>query len=206
MNSVGAQASTSAACQLKYLSSSEAKNAEISYLLETATKFLETQHAINMLGFYTVEVKSEESELNSGGGGGDPVNELSKECSFSEQETKEFSRNLFFKPKTSSQNCYLSPSGAKIHIVIENGDGNNGVTKDKLSKGSMRGEITYGIFDYHYSLRKKTANLSKGAGLQVKWPLVFKLEGEVTDECNWGAFNKLAKARELRRETLSKCV
>ena len=167
MNSVGAQASASTECKLQYLSSSEAKHAEISYLLETATKFLETQHAINMLAFYTVEVKNEESELNSGGGG-NPVNELSKECSFSEQETQEFSRNLFFKPKTSSKDCYLSPSGAKIHIVIENGDGNNGVTKDKLSKGSMKGEITYGIFDYHYSLKKKTANLSKGAGLQVK--------------------------------------
>lgn len=206
MNSVGEQASASAECKLKFLSSSDSTNAEISYLLETATKFLETQHAINMLGFYTVEVKSEESELNSGGGGGDPVNELSQECSFSEQETKEFTRNLFFKPKTSNKDCYPSPSGAKIHIVIENGDENNGVTKDKLSKGSMKGEITYGIFDYHYSLKKKTANLSKGAGLQVKWPLVFKLEDDNSKECNWATFNKLAKARELRQETLSKCV
>lgn len=215
-----ASSSNSTDCKLEWFGSQpnyeKTKKEEISFLLETIAKFIEVQHASNILMFYDPATNFQTNE-QTGGGISNKFSSIVKACNLKHSDSKVLIRELFFSPK----DCLLSPSSARINLELlhspnlikTNSTPEIQVTKEKLLKSKVSGTLRYGIFDYYAKLKKISSvensdnKPQKHVTLNINWPLAFYLGKENSNNCFLEPIWKQVKARELKFEELkNRCV
>ncbi|RAO95069.1 hypothetical protein DNK47_01510 [Mycoplasma wenyonii] len=207
-------------CKLDWFGSNstheKTKKEEISFLLETMVKFIETQHVANVLMFYDKNTNF----LNNGttGGGSSQVfSSIQQACKVKNKNSKELITELFFAPKE----CLLSPSSARVTLELlsfpsltqTNQTPEIQVTKEQLTRARISGFLRYGVFEYSAQPKKIPSSQNGGtkphktANLKVNWPLSFYLWKENETYCFLDPIWRQVKARELKFEELkNRCV
>ncbi|AHC40333.1 hypothetical protein OVS_02475 [Mycoplasma ovis str. Michigan] len=207
-------------CKLNYLHYHTEKYPieEVTFLLDLITKFIELQHAANILMFYDDSTNYRPSVAHNGGKGTEYMESIKQACGLRDISPKKLIKDLFFEPKTSIKNCFLSPSTAKIHLDISKTSSSHSsstetsnLTIERLKQGKLKGSLRYGIFEYSKKLKKiETQNgtsTQKYLIFDVNWPLTFYKQPDQQNNCSVNSlFNKVRK-RELTYEELKKkCI
>ncbi|AGX89002.1 hypothetical protein PRV_01200 [Mycoplasma parvum str. Indiana] len=164
-------------CTLKHFDGKNNENIDIEYFFDLITKWINLQHAINVIFFssFTKPDKIESKELLK------PkkpnisyyYQNVSRECGLlmDNSENNYFStiNNLFFSPLQGKKKCFLSPSVLNIWVKSSNDSKNQLIItskeKDSLkidsnvfNKGSISGKYIYHLYDYYSSIKKIKLN------------------------------------------------
>lgn len=154
----------------------------------------------------------------NGDSGGKYLESIQKACGLRDISPKEFIKDLFFDPRISTKNCFLSPSSAKIHLdiskvlgTVDSSTSTPSLKIDQLKKGKLKGSLKYGIFDYSTKIKQITTQNGSGKqkylGLKIDWPLTFYQEPDKQNNCSVKSLLKKVRRRELTFEELkSKCI
>nr|WP_146612351.1 hypothetical protein [Candidatus Mycoplasma haematolamae] len=187
----------SQSCSLKWFTyhKEDKENKEaIDYLLKLVVKFLQLQHAINMMYLFHTGDRTQSAQVSQSSDSPN-LNDLMKVCEQSASSSKENLKNLLLSSNP-NRKCYLPPHIAEITLDLssdapqttsaaaaseEKQTSNNQITVDRIRKSSLKGTISYGLFDYWAEYKKvklKDQGNSESIVLEFPLPLTYTLEEE----------------------------